>query len=284
MKWYRFTDPSGQDWYVQADNPESALSIAKRYSQNRGYGATDVGSIQIEGEVPNFNPVDPAYGGRVITSNISTSGGGQSTVSATSTTSTVLNPLTTVVTAQSTGDTFVPDETGGLGGSFLRALQQRGINQFGSLGGNYMRQFDPYKRAFDVRTDLGWNGVADATTPGYDNYFQDYVAQNKNPYMDIERAAANFTGQTVTPGTDLKGSQAYVAPQNSGELGSAAQFFLDALRSRIGGYAANRASGRVGGLADQFYALPDATRGTTNFQSYLRDKLGLGNVNFRGFQ
>lgn len=166
---------------------------------------------------------------------------------------------------------------------FLRGLESRGINQFGSLGSYYLNQKTPYLTAFQARQNLGWSPGQGSAEPGVDNFFQDYTAQTQNPYKDIERALANLTGQITTPGTDLTGSQPYVAPEDAQDVGTATGLFQQGLRSRIGSIGSSLAARRVGRLGNQFMALPNEQRGQTNFINYLREKLGLGNVPFRTY-
>lgn len=275
MKWYVFQDPGGQDWYVQAANPEAALAIAKRNLIGRGYGATDIQATQINGEVPNFDPRDPAVGGRVYYATGADTGSGTEATGATG----------------ATGNKYIGTDTElGRLGAFQRALQTRGVQQGGFAGEYYDDQYDPYKQAFLAQTHMGnfggFGGGPDDPAAN-EQGFQNYVQGTQNPYGDIGAAyrtyAAMRPGQDFGTAEDPQGladpRRAYVTP-GAGNIDQASSFFQSALRGRLGGFAGSALSPYARRASQMYAAQPVDQSAQTNFMDYLRKTIGLGGVQF----
>ena len=279
MKWYVFQDPGGQDWYVQAANPEAALTIAKQRLAGRGYGATDIQATQINGEVPNFDPSDPAVGGRVYPA----TSGGTGTTGSTGTTGATGGTGGTGATG-ATGNEYIGEETAlGRRASFQRALAARGRPTSGFAGEYYQDQYDPYESAFqgELATNIGGIGSQHDPQVGNQQLFSKYIGQNNNPYGAILNQFRTLQG--LGAGGSNEFANRLTTPDES-SLSDSQGFFQNALRARLGGYAASLLSPSLGRASVGYAGQPVATNGAPNQQQnyleFMRQRLGLGGVNF----
>lgn len=289
MKWYVFQDPGGQDWYVQAANPEAALTIAKQRLAGRGYGATDIQATQINGEVPNFDPSDPAVGGRVylasgvITASTKTKpstparNGYEWTLGAD-------GEWTETPVYNATGNEYIGEETAlGRRASFQRALAARGRPTSGFAGEYYQDQYDPYESAFqgELATNIGGIGSQHDPQVGNQQLFSKYIGQNNNPYGAILNQFRTLQG--LGAGGSNEFANRLTTPDES-SLSDSQGFFQNALRARLGGYAASLLSPSLGRASVGYAGQPVATNGAPNQQQnyleFMRQRLGLGGVNF----
>ena len=273
--YFKIIGPDGQTYVVQANDISMANARARSFFNSK-FGATDMGQWNQQpqpmeaGEAesylnnqPHLRIGDAAAGSQATqpTSGATppTSGGGAFS-----------GELTNAYTSED------PNVYGGIKGSFTRALAGRGINLGGSMGQHYNQMLDPYQTGFEARLNSGRGGTFDTGNQP----FQTYVGSQQNPYDDILTAFRMGTGTQTMPGADLGNMKGYISPETAGEYGSANDLFQQALTGRVGGYAAGLLGRGLGNASDQYSAQPLADKGSQNYLNYLKNRLGLGGIQF----
>lgn len=280
MKWFKFKDPTGQDWYIQARDAASALALAKQRLGERGYGATDVYKTQLDGEVPNFNPSDPAYGGRVYAATGTGSG---------STADPVIDPdpdpdpeLTTIDDERNRKEAISRVEQTSPYAGYLAGAKPRYGDITGSGAYNrFLRgQGEGAQATFMGREALGMNESNPVDDPDRLGPFQRYAANNLNQ-------GTGFSGQANQAFRDIRaGGGSTAAPDAIAGYTNPADF----TGAQAGFNLARQArKGRFSSMLDRF--MPDdydlynswlgetggtgATPAGNNWFDYLQKRLGV---------
>ena len=183
-----------------------------------------------------------------------------------------------------TGNTYIDEGSyTGRQASFQRALAARGRPTGGFAGEYYQDQFDPYEAAYqgELATNIG--GIGSQHDPNANQQlFSKYAGQTDNPYGAILNQFRTLQGMGAGAGNEFANR---LTNPNEASLGDAQGFFQQALRGRLGGYAASLIPQSALGRASYGYAgAPVETNGVANPQQnyldFMRKRLGLGGVNF----
>ena len=184
-----------------------------------------------------------------------------------------------------TGNEYIGEDTQtGKRAAFQRALAARGRPTGGFAGEYYQDQYDPYESAYmgELATNIG--GIGSQHDPQVSNQqlFSKYIGQNDNPMGAILNQYRTLQGMGAGAGNEYANR---LTTPDAQSIGDAQQFFLQALRARLGGFAASLMSPSAVSRASYGYAgQPVATNGVPNqqqnYQKIMRERLGLGGVNF----
>ena len=287
MRWFKFLDPSGQDWYVQASDPAAALALAKQRLGERGYGATDIYNTRIDTEMQGFDMTDPKFGGRVYYSGAAGSTSGTGSTGGTGTTG-----GTGGTGGGGTGSTGGGTATiGGIVGynpedPYSSLADQYRAAQGAKLGrpldqsmfrSQIGQQAAPYATAFAARGALGdFQGNDDPLL------YQKNVLQN-NPNDAYGQSADAFQRLLALASgggqqNQLDTANQYLNPdvQSQEQLGNVAQLGLDASRSKYGAWSSAFMPGAQTYVNRFRSSMPEAGMDTAGrFLTFLKSQLGI---------
>lgn len=277
MKWFVVTVAQGVVRYVQAADAAQAKNVANEWAQKNGYGSSIMGNPMEVEDFEQYKQGDPNWGSKVISAEgkggEGYGGGGNLPPGSTS-------PFTT----SGDGNEYIGEETAlGRRAGFQRALAARGRPTGGFAGEYYQDQYDPYESAFqgELATNIGGIGSQHDPQVGNQQLFSKYIGQNDNPYGAILNQFRTLQG--LGAGGSNEFANRLTTPDES-SLADSQGFFQNALRARLGGYAASLLSPSLGRASVGYAGQPVATNGAPNQQQnyleFMRQRLGLGGVNF----
>ena len=273
----------GKNWVFKAANMEAAKRAAHAKFQALGAGGTDLQSILTADwtAYPEESIKDHIAGNPDLYVDV----GGTGATGGTGGTGTTGGTGGTGATGGTgTGNEYIGEETAlGRRAGFQRALAARGRPTGGFAGEYYQDQFDPYESAFqgELATNIGGIGSQHDPQVGNQQLFSKYIGQNDNPYGAILNQFRTLQG--LGAGGSNEFANRLTTPDES-SLADSQGFFQNALRARLGGYAASLLSPSLGRASVGYAGQPVATNGAPNQQQnyleFMRQRLGLGGVNF----